>query len=253
MAQTPADPQANRRTRTGHPEDRFDRVERSGRVGAHRVAARPRYFWQYLIAALLGFALLTTAGIFALQSIGNVEALPLLGNKGGATGTQKPATAKVDPEATVAILNGTPTENLAGALEKIIPENNWGKVVYAFSADKSDVKISAVFYRDAADQAAAAGLAAKLGGISTYFTEDYGNYGARLIVLIGEDYAGPGLEEAKKITAEEGSPISGEPQSDSETGSTIDPMADWETDPNTGMLINPDTGELVDPNAAPAQ
>ncbi|WP_244304753.1 LytR C-terminal domain-containing protein [Leucobacter viscericola] len=253
MARTPADPQANRRAHKGIPEDRFDRVERSGRVGAHRVTVRPRYVWQYLIAALLGFALLTTAGIFAVQSIGNVEALPLLGDKGGTADTQKPATAKLDPKATVAVFNGTPTENLAGALEKIIPEKSWGNVVYAGSAGKDDVKISAVFYRDAADQAAAAGLAAKLGGISTYETKDYADYGARLIVLIGEDYAGPGIEEAKKMTAEDSAPDSSEPQINPETGNTVDPVTGWDIDPDTGWPIDPSTGQPVDPSTAPAQ
>lgn len=253
MARTPADPKADRRNRQGHPEDRFDRVERSGRVGAHRVTVRPRYIWQYIIAALLGFALLTTAGIVAVQVIGSVESLPLLGNEGNEKTTPKPAAAELDPDATVAILNGTPTENLASALGDIITNEDWGKVLYSNSADKSDVKISAVFYRDAADESAAKGLAAKLGGISTYSTEDYGDYGARLIVLIGEDYAGPGIEEAKKMTEQNDSPDEVEPSVDPETGNTIDPETGWQIDPNTGMLINPDTGELVDPNATPVQ
>lgn len=253
MAQTPADPQAARRTRQGLPEDRFDRVERSGRVGAHRVTVRPRYVWQYLIAALLGFALLTTVGIFAVQSIGNVQELPILGEKGGSTTTPRPEAAKLDPDATVAILNGTPTENLASALGDIITTEDWGNVLYSNSAEKSDVKISAVFYRDEADQPAAAGLAAKLGGISTYLTEDYGDYGARLIVLIGEDYAGPGFEEAKKMTTEADAPDSGEPSIDPETGNAIDPETGWQIDPSTGWLIDPSTGQPVDPNAEPAQ
>lgn len=238
MAPTPAAPKTNRPTKNGLPEDRFDRIDRSGRVGAHRVTVRPRHVWQYLIAALLGFALLTTVGIVVVQSIGNVEGLPVLGNNSASKNAQSPAKAKLDPTATVVILNGTPIPNLAEDLGDIVTQKQWGQVVLTSSTEKPDVKISAVFYRDAADASAAAGLAAKLGGISTYTTENYEDYKAKLIVLIGDDYAGPGLDEAKAKASKSDAPESTEPEIDPATGNTIDPA----------------TGQPVDPNASePAQ
>lgn len=186
--------------RQSYPEDRFDRVERSGRVGAHRVTARPRYVWHFLIAGLLGFALLTTIGVLAVHNIGATGKLPRLDNepKVTAPSQQEP---KLDPEATVAVLNGSETPNLAAALDKLITDEQWGQILFSGSAASQDVKISAVFYSDEADAEAAAGLAAKLGGLSTYTTQEYADYGAQLIVLLGSDYGGPGLEEAAALPA----------------------------------------------------
>ncbi|WP_427870671.1 LytR C-terminal domain-containing protein [Leucobacter luti] len=188
---------ARRQSRQQYPEDRFDRVERSRRVGAHRVTPRPRYIWQYLIAALLGFALLTGIGILAVQSIGSTGKVPSPTRSSAAT----KEVPELDPTATIAVLNGTEIPNLAAALDQTITAEQWGQILFSGSAEVSDVQISAVFYRDEADAAAAEGLAAKLGGISTFATTDYGDYQARLIVLIGVDYAGPGVDLANEITA----------------------------------------------------
>ena len=38
-------------------------------------------------------------------------------------------------------------------------------------------------------------LAKELGGVSTFQGSDYDEYGARLIVLLGADYAGPGSDQ----------------------------------------------------------
>lgn len=197
MGQTSAGPGE----RQSYPEDRFDRVERTGRVGAHRVTSRPRYVWHFVIAGLLGFALLTTAGVLAVHNIGATGKLPTLDRepKPAAPAQQEP---KLDPEATVAVLNGSETANLAAALDKLITDEQWGQILFSGSAASQDVKISAVFYSDEADADAAAGLAAKLGGLSTYTTNDYADYGAKLIVLLGSDYAGPGLEEAAALSTQ---------------------------------------------------
>ncbi|MBL3685909.1 hypothetical protein D3248_02920 [Leucobacter zeae] len=180
-----------------YPQDRFDRVERTGRVGAHRVTPRPRYVWQYLIAALLGFALLTAIGIVVVQSEGGSGKLSQLTQSKSSTSAKRAAAAEVDPDATLAILNGTEIPNLAATLEGIVTQEKWGQILFSGSASTADVKISAVFYRDPADAGAAAALAAKLGGLSTYTTEEYTEYDVQLIVLLGSDYRGPGLEEAK--------------------------------------------------------
>ena len=254
--------------RQSYPEDRFDRVHHTGRIGAHRVTARPRYIWQYLIAGLLGFALLTTAGILAVQSIGATGKLPLA-TSGDSSGSAAPTVkAELDPEATIAILNGTPTENLAAALDAIVTTEQWGKIQFSGSAETTDVAISAVFYSNPDDAAAAAGLAEKLGGVSTYTSTEYESYGVRLVVLLGADYKGPGLEEAAEITdgsadnatdADADADGAPEPETNPETGLQInpttgldiDPATGWDIDPTTGFPIDPATGLPTDPATIP--
>ena len=245
MAQKTEGTQSSTRGRQNQVTDRFDRVPHSGRVGAHRVTVRPRYFWQYLIGALLGFALLTTIGIVAVQSIGSSGDLPIVGSPEATAAPEAKVAAKLDPDATVAILNGSSTKNLAAALDSIIAEEEWGKILFSGSAETTDVKISAVFFMDPADEAAAKGLAEKLGGISTYATQDYASYEARLVVLLGADYAGPGVEEAKTLT--EDPEVAEEPATDPETGFAIDPATGNAVDPATGQQIDPATGFLIDP------
>ena len=256
VAQTSEHTAERRDTRRDLPRDRFDEVKRSGRVGAHRITARPRYIWQYIVAALLGFALLTTIGIVAVHSIGSAGKLPT-SRSATATGTSQAPQAELDPEATVAVLNGTTIPNLAAAVDQIITSEEWGQIRFSGSAAESDVAISAVFYSEPADEAAAAGLAAKLGGISTYITEDYAAYEVQLVVLIGADYQGPGVEEAQQLTdAAEEAPAADAgadaPAIDPATGYEIDPVTGWPIDPGTGWPIDPATGLATDPATLPA-
>lgn len=190
--------QGARRSRgtDSYPRDRFDDVKRSGRTGAHRVTAQQRFTWQYLIAVLISVAVLTTAGIFFVNQLSSTGRLPEL-NDGGSGQEQSPdrVTPELDPEATVVILDGTsPDTELAQQLEPMFTDEQWGDVLAVLPAETNDVEISAIFYADPADEAAALGLAQKLGGLSAYSSSDYEGYDARLIVLLGSDYAGPGRE-----------------------------------------------------------
>lgn len=187
--------------------DRFDRVPRSGRVGAHRLVPRARHAWRYIVAGVLAFALLTTGGILWLQTSGSNTGSSIADQiRGEEPEPEEPeVTPEIDPEATVAIINGTEIPNLAAALDGIITKNEWGQILFISDADRSDVEISAVFYTEPEDEVAAAGLAAELGGISTYENEEYASLGSQLVVLLGSDYAGPGHDEAEKLTAEGGS------------------------------------------------
>lgn len=191
---------ANRRKAVaGFPQDRFDDISSSGRVGAHRVIARPRYFWQYFIAGVAGFVILTGAGLFWLYSIGpssgSGDSKP--GNSAGANSA--PVVPDVDPDAQVVVLNGTSTASLATAVDRKITAEEWGTIIFSGDAASHDVQISAVFYSDPKNKAAAAGLAGQLGGLSTYVTNDYDAYEAELVVLLGSDYSGPGFDDAAKI------------------------------------------------------
>lgn len=192
----------HRVARPGRPPiDRFEHSP-SKKVGAHRQQPRPRYVWQWLLVSGLAVVLLTGAGIVGLTLLGGSSALPL-GDEGQSQPFEEPVEGKLDPEASVAVLNGTKTPNLAAALDQLITENEWGTILFSGTAASSDVEISAVFYSNGDSEAAAKGLAAELGGVSTYVSEDYLEYGADLVVLLGADYAGPGFDEAAELTEAE--------------------------------------------------
>lgn len=188
-----------------YPTDRFDAVPRSDRVGAHRLTGRVRRFWRYALVAVIATAVLVTAGIFWVNSIGGSSGLSTEQRTAPQAEQTKPV---LDPEATVAVLNGTEVPNLAAGVDEVITRNSWGQIIFSGEAAAKDVEISAVFYADPADEAAAMALAAELGGVSTYESQSYLEYGVRLVVLLGSDYAGPGEEEAAAITARaDGEPV----------------------------------------------
>lgn len=184
-------------------QDRFDKLGKAPRVGVHRISGRVRRGWRYLIVGLVASAVLIAAGIIGLKFIDyrGTESTAPRASEGSA---EEKVVPKLDPEATIVILNGNPTLNLAAGLDEAITANQWGKILFSDNADSRDVPISAVFYSDVADLAAAEGLADKLGGVSTYESQNYVQFGARLVVLLGADYAGPGFTEAKQITAQLG-------------------------------------------------
>lgn len=187
------------RSRTGKalPLDRFDKLPKSGRVGVHRVVGRPRRFWIYLVSALLGIALLTAAGVIVIHFTG-ADLKSLTDETLKPMNPLKPSpgiTPELDPTASIVVFNGTPIENFEAVVDSEITKNGWGQILFSSPAASSDVQISAVFYSDPADEAAALALAKELGGVSTFQTSDYEEYGARLIVLLGADYAGPGSNE----------------------------------------------------------
>ena len=189
-----------RRARQTLPEDRFDRLEKSHRVGAHRIAARPRRFWLYLLAAVVGVVILTTVGIVAMQAM-NTSSGGFSNSEAEQPAAPEQLRGEIDPEATVVILNGTETPNLQAGVDQVITENGWGQIAFSDYAASREVQISAVFYSAPEDEVAAAGLAQELGGVSYYQSSDYDQYGVRLVVLLGADYAGPGFDAAATITA----------------------------------------------------
>lgn len=182
---------------TTPPVDRFDSLPKRGRVGAHRIVGRARTAWRWVLATVLTIAILVTVGIFWVNSLGSSSARPAPTTSNGAQGDR--VEPLLDPTATIAVLNGSPTPTLASGVDEAITANGWGQIVFAGFAAATDVQISAVFYADPADEAAAEGLAQKLGGMSTYQSNDYDGLGVRLVVLLGSDYVGPGVAEAERI------------------------------------------------------
>lgn len=195
--------QAPKRGRQDYPADRFDVLEPSGRVGAHRVNPRPRYVWQVLIACVLGVAVLTTAGVLWLTiGTGSSSSVVEKARNNAAESTQT-VTGKLEPEATVAILEGTANDGqLAAAVDTAIRTEKLGTVTAAMPANTNDIKISAVFYTDPADEAAAIGLGKELGGIAAYRNEAYAEYESQLVVLLGADYKGPGADTVPPVAGE---------------------------------------------------
>lgn len=195
--------QGERLSDTDLPRDRFDVPRQAGRVGAHRIAGRARRGWRYVLGGAIATVVLVTAGILWANSIGGGSNDPVA--QGPAQQQEQRVTPELDPTASVAVLNGTPTPNLAAGVDQVITSNGWGVIAFSDDAASRDVQISAVFYAVPEDEAAAAGLAAQLGGVSTYQSDGYGEYGVRLVVLLGADYGGPGKDEAAAITATLGS------------------------------------------------
>lgn len=176
-------------------QDRFDTLRPGHRVGAHRFRARTRKVWQFLVAGIVGVALLTGAGMLAIHFL-DVSLTEII-----APEEEEPVVeevqAELDPDATIAVLNGTPDDALGGAVADAIVENEWGQIGFSDIAANREVQISAVFYTSVADESIALGLAKELGGVSTYQSYDYTKYGVQLVVLLGADYAGPGSEAAE--------------------------------------------------------
>lgn len=187
------EPRAARKSASEYPADRFDEPALTGRIGAHRVTAQPRSGWYFVLGGLVGAALLTTIGILAVSiATSSGSSIPLISDPKPTTTVVK-VKPELNPEARVAVLDGTTEEgSVAERVAAEITENSWGSLILASPAATSDVTISAVFYADEAQEAAALALAEKLGGVSSYLNADYAEGDADLVVLIGSDYAGPG-------------------------------------------------------------
>ena len=233
MSQPPRDDTSRRDASQEYPEDRFDHPELRGRVGAHRVVARPRNTWRFVIAGVIGFALLTGLGIFTVERIG--ASLGLDERIGGSSDTAQ-VEPELDPEASVAVLNGTDTPYLAEGVGQVIGDGDLGVIVFAGNAAETDVAISGVFYEDEADIPAAEGLARELGGLSIYQSNGYASYGARLVVLLGTDYGGPGADEAAEMEQESSeNTIPGTESPDADAGVEADASADLSAEVDAGV------------------
>ncbi len=216
-------------TRGRFAEDRFDRVpsagKNTGQIGAHRMVARRNGFWPWLLMMLVAIFVLVAAGIFGLSRIGT-DSIPFAdGVPDSKPGTER-VQAVVDPEKTVAVLNEADVPGLAEAVGDEITKNGWGQVVYIGAAHQHDQAITAVFYAGDANLAAAEGLARQLGGASTYLNASYDELGADLVVILGDDYVGPGHDRAAEFVRDQ---ESGFEFGDGDDGSFGDEEFDGET------------------------
>ncbi|NIH53775.1 LytR C-terminal domain-containing protein [Lysinibacter cavernae] len=173
--------------------DPFDTPQMGKRVGVHRAPRRRGPNWIFVMWAALVTLLLVVAGIvYIVIGVGNVKLPNPL--QSSATSGQTPAAEVepvVNPAATVTILNGTADPELAAAASSYVTTQQLGVIGNESTTETPDVTISAVFYADPADEAAALGLAAKLGGMQAHLTDSYAGLGTQLVVLIGTDLALP--------------------------------------------------------------
>lgn len=173
--------------------DPFDTPQMGKRVGVHRAPRRRGPNWIFVMWAALLTLLLVVAGIvYIVIGVGNVKLPNPL--QSSATGGQTVATEVepvVNPAATVTILNGTADAELGASASAYITDQQLGVIGNESTTETPDITISAVFYADPADEAAALGLAAKLGGMQAHLTDSYVGLGTQLVVLIGTDLALP--------------------------------------------------------------
>lgn len=182
------------------PEDSFDRLPApTGRVGAHRGPVPRGRGWRVLAWAALATVLLVGAGIGYLAIIDNnnqfTDALGGAGSSQAATEapTPTPTVAPVtDGTKSVTVLNGTEIAGLATRVGDAAVAGGWN-VGSRANASTTDFATTTVYYADAANEGAALGLAQLLGGVPTELNASFP--GADLTVVLGTDYAGPGLAE----------------------------------------------------------
>ncbi|MCS5732724.1 LytR C-terminal domain-containing protein [Herbiconiux daphne] len=183
------------------PEDTFDHLPaHRDRVGAHR-GPRPRgRGWIVLAWAALATALLVGAGVTYLTVINDNNQFDDAFGGGGTssaapseTPTPTPVVTPVtDGTLSVTVLNGTENVGLAGRVGQAAIDAGWNVGTMA-NASSTDFATTTVYYEDPANEGAALGLAQALGTAATELSTSFP--GAALTVVLGTDYAGPGLEE----------------------------------------------------------
>ncbi|MFB2554809.1 LytR C-terminal domain-containing protein [Herbiconiux liangxiaofengii] len=186
------------------PEDSFDRLPAdSGRVGAHRGPVPRGRGWRVLAWAALATALLVAAGVIYLAVIDDRNQFTDVAGGSSATAvptdtaTEAPAVTPVtDGTKSVTILNGTDNVGLATRVGDAAAAAGWN-IGSRANATSTDFPTTTVYYADAANEAAALGLAQLLGGVPTELNASYP--GADLTAVLGTDYAGPGLTESAPV------------------------------------------------------
>ncbi|WP_325091632.1 LytR C-terminal domain-containing protein [Leucobacter sp. M11] len=165
-------------------------------MGAHRAPARNgsslvRFLW-----ILLSAAVITVLGIIFVVIGPSNLLFPETGSAApsGSGSSKAPVKAVIDPSTTVTVLNATGDEALTAAVVAEIRAQRWGIVEFTDATDEP-ADLSAVFFTDPKDEALAKGLGDQLGGVFYYLREDYSIYDTQLVVLLADDYRGPGASQ----------------------------------------------------------
>jgi hypothetical protein len=180
------------------PRDRFDDIPSdSGRIGAHRAEQPHMHRWVILLWAIAATVVLTLVGIFGTLLVsGRIDLFPAPDPDSTAVATPG-VEPVVDTSYAVLILNATAQEGLATQTKDLVVAAGWADAdVLASEAGSDDFAETTVYYVDAADQAAAAGLAdLVLGGANIEQSDAYQPADPetpQLTVVLGLDRADAG-------------------------------------------------------------
>ena len=177
--------------KTPPPKDRFDDLPADrGRIGANR-AENPRLRGgMVLLWSVIATVVLVAVGIFGtMLATGRISLTPAP----TPTASVAPSTeARLDTSYKVTILNATPQRGLASATSDTLVAAGWSADdVNAGDAGSEDFATTTVFYTTPADEAAARGLAAAIGGADVALSDAYaGMWGTddpQLVLVIGLD------------------------------------------------------------------
>ena len=178
--------------KTPPPKDRFDDLPADhGRVGAHR-AENPRLRGGVvLLWSAVATVVLVAFGVFGtMLATGRITMFPTP----EPTATVAPVVDPVlDTSFKVTILNATPQDGLAGAMSDTLVAAGWlADDITAGAAGSQDFPTTTVYYPDAADEAAARGLAEAIGGAEVELSDAYKDLWGdeavqQLVVVIGLD------------------------------------------------------------------
>jgi hypothetical protein len=172
------------------PHDSFDDLPADlVRRGVHR-GPRPRgRGWVTFAWAALATGVLVGLGVLGLFVVNNGLQLGTSPIDPAPSETPTPTVLPtVDPSLSVTILNGTTIEGLATRAGGQATDGGWSVGIEA-NASTTDVTVTTVYYVDAAQEGAAKGLAATLGGVATAVSSQF--EGDTLTVVLGTDYKDP--------------------------------------------------------------
>ncbi|MHB1234520.1 MAG: LytR C-terminal domain-containing protein [Microbacteriaceae bacterium] len=163
---------------TRYPRDRFDEIpDDLLRVGAHREPPRKGRGWITLAWAALATLVLVLGGAIILTTVVNPGTLAPVssGPVSPSASTSAPASAPasgspsptiaplVDPKVPITILNGTKTPGLATAVGAALVAKGWAGVGAKANASQQNLTVTFVYYKTAAEEAAARGIVRDLG------------------------------------------------------------------------------------------
>lgn len=155
------------------PKDRFDDLPADhGRIGAHR-AENPRIRGGLvLLWSAVATVVLVAVGVFGtMVATGRIELFPAPTPTPVVIPTAEPV---VDTSFSVLVLNATPESGLAGQVRDEVIAAGWSAdAVLGSEAGSDDFATTTVYYASAADEGAARGLAAVIGGAEVVLTDAY--------------------------------------------------------------------------------
>src|SRR4051812_41549642 len=180
------------------PKDQFDDLPADlQRVGAHRgPRARGAGLIVFAWALVATLVIVIGALYFLSRSDPSLQLNPFAAPTAASTPTAKPtqitvpATDANAPDVkkrkiTVTVLNGTSTDDLQSKAATAIKKAHWKVVTTAVSSSTS-VKITTVYYADAANKDVALGIAQSLGFNTVVQSSLY--QGSKITVVVGADY-----------------------------------------------------------------